>query len=221
MTNRISLLFKVIFLLSSLYVFSCATKFSTLRITIPEDYEMDVVEMKVKIPLNAGLYLNPSLKDYTYEGSLNRATAMTIFLMGDAFSKSCEKILKNIFQSVIIFDSIDNKLASQNIDVIIVPELLEIYVPPLRKYGLTTKPVDNNKMMVRWNIQSLDGKTIYTNTIMSEGVPKLRVSIIASSLKEVEKDNMLQLFRDQFRKAQDDIYSNAWWKNPWWKNSNK
>jgi hypothetical protein len=189
----------------SFFLYSCASpQFSRINVSMPKDFELSNAEIKDKIPLRAGLYLKPDMKNYVKKGPIGSAVTHTSFLMGDALCGGSEKMLRNIFKDVLIIDHMESDLSVRNIDVIVTPDLV----------GMT------GKLVIKWNIVSLDGKIIYVNTITGEATPKMSWSFTSAGIEEDERNNMLLIVKDQFRKAQDDLYNSGWWKKQWWRNSN-
>jgi len=202
------------------FLYSCASpQFSKIDISMPKDFEMINTEIKDKIPLRAGLYLKPDIRNYSKKGPIASFVTHTTFSMGDALSSGSERVLRNIFKDVVIIDQLESDLSTKNIDVIVTPELVGIYGQAKMIDG-SKVPKAVNQLVMKWNIVSPDGKIIYVNTITGEGLQKLSFSFTSAGIAEDEKNNMLMLIKDQFQKAQEDIYSSGWWKKQWWKNSN-
>jgi hypothetical protein len=195
-------------LLLSLCCFACAAPL----ITLPKDFEMSAQAIKDKIPLNAGLYLKPSFRNYTSKYGYT-------YMMGDALSSGCERMIRNIFQDVILIDEMDTNLSLRNIDVIVVPEVISISYYQLKAVeGYRTRQ-GFDRMTIRWDIVSPGGKNIYTTTIANELIYESIKSLIIT--EETGKERMLLLLNNQFRKAQDDIYLGGWWKKQWWRDPNQ
>lgn len=211
------ILLSILIILILNLLLSCATVFSKLKVIVPKDSELTKGEVENKIPLIVGLYLKPHIKNYTYEGkSLDKMYYFTTIHIGEAFSANSEKMLKNIFQQVVIIDQMDTDLSEKNIDVIVAPEILDITSQFKVPAGEKSRKLVS-QMTIRWDIGSPDGKIIYTTMIMGEAIVKFLKRWTVSANEELEKENMLRLLKDQFSKAQEDIYSNKWWKNQWWK----
>lgn len=138
----------------------------------------------------------------------------TTIHIGEAFSANSEKMLKNIFQQVVIIDQMDTDLSEKNIDVIVAPEILDIITSQFKVPAGEKSRKLVSQMTIRWDIGSPDGKIIYTTMIMGEAILKFLKRWTVSANEELEKENMLRLLKDQFSKAQEDIYSNKWWKKP-------
>lgn len=204
----------------SLCLCSCVTAFSKIAVKVPNDFQMTTTEVRDKIPLTAGLYLKPDIRNYLLKGSFGLA-GVSVFV-GDALCVGSERMLKNIFRNVVIIDPVEGNLPTKNIDVIVTPELLGISSMPKKTENNNEswwhKPVVS-QLTIKWNVVSLDGKNIYFNTIIGEIAPKTVLSQWVSVIEEVARENMIALLNDHFLKAQNDLYSNAWWKNQWWKDS--
>lgn len=199
---------------------SCVTSFTAFNVTVPKELDLTSGDVRDKIPLRAGLYLNSTFKNYTQETrtpfvpSFHRVT----YYMGDALSQNCERMLKNIFQRVVIVEETD---IAKDVDVLIAPELLGMSYQTKVPEGGTSNAQGVQQLKVRWNIASPDGKTIYTTTVTGEAVYKYRfLGFTVASWEAILKEEMLQLVKAHFSQAQDDIYTNTWWKKQWWKNNN-
>jgi hypothetical protein len=200
-------------------LYSCASpQFSRINVSMPRDFEFSNAEIKDKIPLRAGLYLKPDMKNYVKKGPLGSAVTHTSFLMGDALCGGSERMLRNIFKDVLVIDHLESDLSARNIDVIVTPDLVGITAQNKMVEGsrLINRVIE---LVIKWNIVSLDGKSIYVNTITGESPAKASFSFLSSGIEEDERNNMLRVVKDQFRKAQDDLYNNGWWKKQWWKSN--
>lgn len=206
----------LIFCMLILVICSCGTT-KEIKINIPNDFQMTNVEVAEKIPLRAGLYISPSIKNFEKKGGIFMPYVMVFsFPIGDAMSIGCEKTLRNIFRNVVLIDRLDSDLSKKDIDVLIIPELSGLIQEreSARVIG-PVKPVVH--MVMKWKIVSTDGKNIYFNTIKGGGTLMFPICYTLDGQTEVERNSMLFVMKDLFQKSQDDIYSNAWWKNPWWK----
>lgn len=204
----------------SIFMYSCASpQFSRINVSMPKDFQMSNAEVANKIPLRAGLYLSPTIKNYLRRGPLASFVIHVSFSMGDALSNGSERMLRNIFQDVVIIDQFKNDLSAENIDVVVTPEVVGIFSKG-KMPSDSVVPQVILQFVVKWNIVSLDGKNIYMNSITGECLQKKSYSFTSGGIEEDEKNNMLLLIKDQFQKAQDDIYTSGWWKKQWWKKSN-
>jgi hypothetical protein len=187
---------------------SCATNEPVL---IPNNIDITSTEFNNKIPLRAGLYLSQQYRNAFYPIRQIQVFIGTA-LAGDALSYNSEKIMRNIFQEVIILDSMGNipGLADRKYDVIVSPEIVTLRSDLGGSTRWTCWCLAQTS--IKWNIVSPEGKEIYISTIKSDEIkiPKgYYVDCIQTSLK------------DLFQKSQEDIYKNNWWKKQWWKESNR
>lgn len=201
---------------------SCATIFTKYTVTLPKDIDLTMGEVKDEIPLTAGLRLSPQFRELVLIERSILVVQPTTHHCGEAFSNNCQKMLANIFQHVVLVDPPATTPPSVDIDVIVVPMWL--------RTGFQEKVPEGEKdaalmhqMTIKWDVTSPDGKAVYTTTILAE-IP-VPIGFAGSSLtkagvEKIREKEMLDLFRVQFHKAQDDIYKNTWWKNPWWKSPN-
>lgn len=203
---------KTYFFISILLSISCFACAAPL-ITLPKDFEMSAQAVKDKIPLTAGLYLTPYMRNYNPRFGYP-------YSMADALSSGCERMLRNIFNNVVIIDQMDTNLSSKNIDVIVTPEVIALNRQVKALEGYNTRQIVY-QMIIRWDIVSPGGgKSIYTTTITSEVREEPLYYFLLSTHVEKAKERMILLLNNQFRKAQDDIYLGGWWKKQWWKNAN-
>jgi hypothetical protein len=199
---------------------SCASpQFTKIKVTIPNDFKMSATDIRDKIPLTAGLYLKPDLKNFIYRGDASSVPVMSrvSFFMGSPLCIGSERMLRNIFKGVVVIDPLDTNLSSQNIDVIVTPEVIGISRQQVPEQGNKL----NIMLTMKWNVASLDGKNIYYNSITGEIFPKPIYAFMASTITEKEREIMIMLINEHFLKAQNDLYSNTWWKKQWWKESNR
>jgi hypothetical protein len=175
---------------------------------IPKEIGLTSTELSNKIPLRGGLYLSKDFRNAKYP-IRDRATFFGVVSAGDTLCYNSEKIMKNIFQEITVLESmrITSESKSQEYDVIITPEVVKL------DYQLiTTIPVRCLvETVIKWNIASPEGKEIFISTIRSD-----EVKISGPKEERCIKPSL----ENNFRKAQEDIYSSGWWIKQWWKNSN-
>jgi len=128
-----------------------------------------------------------------------------------------EKMLREIFQEATIISPTDTEIefSKKNIEVIVTPTFISMSdnLLTFRAFG---DRIFRAQTVVQWNIVSPDGKDIYFNKIIGEGQQRISIGSQKRIVEERKLAYILSL-EDQFKKAQEDIYSNAWWKNQWWK----
>ena len=211
MRTKFQISFLNYFLLSiMLFLTSCAME----QLVIPKDIDITSINLSDKIPLKAGLYLSQDFRDAIYPIHFWGGVAFATAFAGDALCNSSEKIMQNIFQEVMILDSTNKapERTSQKYDVIIAPQIVNLDYE-IRTSGLTGWHIVQT--VIKWDIASSDGKEIYAGTMKSD---EIRV-------KNPGKSNRIDLclkpsLKDNFQKAQEDIYTNGWWKKQWWKERN-
>jgi hypothetical protein len=211
MRPKLKTLFLNYFSLSiMLFLTSCAM---TEQLTIPKDIDITPIKLSAKIPLRVGLYLSEDFRNATYPMHLWQGGYFGSAFAGDALCNSSEKIMQNIFQEVIILDSTKkvSETTSQRYDVIIAPQIVNLDYE-IRTSGLTGWHIVQT--VIKWDIASYDGKDIYIGTMKSD---EIRV-------KNPGKSGRIELclkpsLKDNFQKAQEDLYTNGWWKKQWWKDS--
>ena len=176
--------------------------------TVPKDFVMLNTEKSEKIPMHAGLYIDPNIQKcrITQITSVTKGRNYKVnFSVGDALVSAIERTVKNIFQEVSRVDP-TAKLEGHEYDIIVTPQLVHVKYITIEGFISATWIVET---VINWNIVSLDGKAIYSNTI--KGVEEARGTGIGKITRSLQ---------DQFQKAQEDIYSSGWWKKQWWKSGN-
>jgi hypothetical protein len=188
----------------SVILVACASP----HFTASKDFDIAAEQIQQKIPFRVGLYFPQGFKSYTqtlfpYRGD---------FVVGEALCGGSERIMNALFREVVL---IDQPFAgnAQNVDLIVLPEVLRI------DFINSTEVIFHANL--RWNIQSPDGKMIYTNVIKGEYVlPAGKVFYAGMESPSKRSENFMKQYMiaiaNQFQKAQHDIYSSSWWKNQWW-----
>ncbi len=196
--------------LSAIFLTSCAL--TPTKVTVPKVIDISATEVSNKIPLRAGLYLSQNLRNAKYPLLMEHKLVWGEASAGDVLYNSTEKIINNIFQEVIIIDPLESTSypTANKYDVIITPEVVRLdfsYECPVLSCYCTVQTE------IKWNIVSPEGKEIYVSTIKSDEVKydKPRDRYVELCIEPSLKNN--------FQKAQEDIYTNGWWKKQWWKDS--
>jgi hypothetical protein len=218
----ISLLLLIIFILGS-----CATP--ELHMVLRERVDIRPIPGSNKIPLRAGVWVNPSLRTmkvafvrgetFGTRGSTIQLQPGTIFL-GDLLSQNIEAMLKNIFKEIAMIDPIDSpaSLPGMGYDVIVKPKLL-IYEQRINFAGYSSPAPCMVQITIEWDISSVAGKPIYSTTIKGEGIVDHHNKSGSRSVPETNKKAIISSVEDSMQKAQDDIYMGGWWEKQWWKES--
>ena len=96
-----------------LYLPSCATT----TVVIPKEIDITSTGPSNKIPLKAALYLNQGLRNATYTMHTDKIF-FGVASAGDALCNNSEKIVRNIFQEIIMRDGIEktSDSSSKNYD---------------------------------------------------------------------------------------------------------
>jgi hypothetical protein len=187
------------FMILTILLASCSQKHYSE--TIPKEFQMIALGKEKKIPLRAGLSLKPEYQKliapkFYYENQ-------TVH-MGEAFYAGCERMLKNIFQDVIVIDA-ERK---QEVDIVVSPEIAW-WQKEQKLSSDNTFPIYLN---IKWNISTPDGKLVYLNTIKSLTRPKIsRTASWGETRREDLKEAYVMSLNDQLLQAQEDIYSSKWW----------
>jgi hypothetical protein len=184
---------------------SCA---SSTPITITRD-RVNIAPPEKKIPLKVGLYLSEAFR--TSECWSEYADKH--FIIGEGLSDGVEKMVRDLFQEVIVIDKIGNTQdsPSPNYDIIITPKFKQFTILIVRES--LTKAHWKIENTIAWSVTSPDGKEIYQNTIQSD-------EITTHYIQSVNAEIMIESIKDQLQKAQQAIYSSGWWEKTWWKGSN-
>lgn len=208
----------------SLGLCSCSstpTIFTKYNINIPKDTDLTKGEVENKLPLIAGIYFEPHFRNYVLKEKHPTFGNKITYHIGEVLSNNCERMLRNIFRDVVIVDQKNEISSTKNVDVFVSPTVLHIgKVTPSPTFVSFSKDVTLMIIEMRWDIGSPGGKVIYTTTMIGETYRKNKVCFSLSCYEGLFAEDMLALLDDQFSKAQDDIYTNTWWKDQWWKSSN-
>jgi hypothetical protein len=181
-----------------------------VRMNIPED-QLRVATPENKIPLKAGLYLSQVFRTTQISVVIGQRKMNDIHI-GDALNSGTEKMMRNLFREVTVLDQLGNAQDSTvlNYDVIVTPQVEQF---ELRHVMGTLSAHWVTQNTIKWSIVSPEGKEIYQNMIRSD-------EIKISWFDEKNPEAVIKTLKDQFQKAQEDIYSNGWWKRQWWKDGN-
>jgi len=208
MINRIMNIMSFSVLLTILFcVVSCG---NPIRMNIPEG-RLNIAPSTKKIPLKAGLFLSQSYRNTQTPIAIGAAKAGEINI-GQALSSGTEKMMRDLFHEVIVLNEmgISNNLKDQNCDVIVTPQV-ELF--ELRHVAVFVSAHWKTQNIVNWRVLSPDGQEIYQNRIQS-------VELKIPWLDRERPEAFIEIFKDQLQKAQEDLYSNGWWKKQWWKDGN-
>jgi hypothetical protein len=204
-SKSINLMTCFVLLVIIFYLSSCTPP----KLTFPKDMDLTLTEPGDKIPLKAALFFNQEFKNAKYIIH-QRQFLYNVMPVGDALCYSSEKIMKNIFQQVVILDTTDRPDSPvDKYDVIIAPEVVTL---DYAVEGELFSSFADMLTVIKWNISSPEGKEIYSTTIKTseEKIAKVRkIKTMEEAIKPSLKEN--------FQKAQEDIYTNRWWQNQWWK----
>jgi hypothetical protein len=186
-----------------LYLSACATE----NVSLSKDINIASIELGDRIPLKAGLYFSQMFRNAKYEIQAEQRFGEVVSV-GDALQDGSEKIIRNIFQEMLILEPLDSTFSepAKKYDVIVAPEVIKM------DYEIATKPFKTwfiVHTVIKWNIASPEGKEIYVSTIKSDEVETDKPKHLEVCIKESLENN--------FQKAQEDIYKSNWWKNQWWK----
>ncbi|HUN55212.1 MAG TPA: hypothetical protein VMU29_08665 [Smithella sp.] len=194
-------------------------------IIIPKDFDIPSSGVKDKIPLKAGLYIPPKFKNLIYRQPVLKGQITDITLneskisIGEAFSSGSERMLNNIFSEVRPVNDLQILEQLTGLDVIITPELIKCHnIAKVNAPSLSWPKAFLFQLEVKWNIVSPDGKVIYLNTISNETTYMINFTDSAEEHKIKIRESLTSALKDQFQKAQTDLYTNGWWKKQWWKN---
>jgi hypothetical protein len=191
----------------SIMMMLCLVSCVSVRLSVPIK-PLDVAPLVDKIPLKAALYLSPSYKAAQAPIGTRNGGIIGSAFVGDALCDASEKMAKNIFQDVVMLDQMGNT-SDSHYDVIIAPQLVKF------EYEFAADMISGHYKIqntVKWVITTPDGKEIYQNTVSSD-----KITLPRRCSREMWFSETTKTIKDQIQKAQNDIYSNGWWKNPWWK----
>jgi hypothetical protein len=201
----------VILCIHSMILFCLVSCGGQLRFNVPSD-QVYIAPPEKTIPLKAGLYLSQAFRT-TQSPYIIRGGKYGDVFAGNAVSSGAEKMVRNLFQEVTVLDPIGNASTStvQNYDVIVTPQVEQF---EYRHFDEFFSGHHKTLIAIKWRIVSPDGKELYQNTIKSD-------EIKATWDERYHPEVIIPVaIKDQFKKAQEDIYSSGWWKKQWWKDGN-
>jgi hypothetical protein len=164
-----------------------------------------------KIPLSVALYMDRPLSVWVYDPCIDIGSAPGSCLfeisMGAALSDGAEFVAREAFKDVIIIDSTEAKIISEELEALVIVEVDKIYSNETIKmtfshYGTVT-------VRLKWTIQDPKGKKIYFNTFVGEAKYRRAPTI---TMGERMKEAFSKASEEQFRKAFEGITSARWWK---------
>ena len=151
-----------------------------------------------KIPLRAGLYLDPKLRNYS----------SGIIHMGEALSNGAQNIIFSAFKDVVIIYTMDPELIPKGLDALVIAEIDGGY------FKETSEGTVNLEwtiiVKIKWTIQDTNGKTLYLNTFMGES--KFR-QVPRWSFFRKRCEAYTKAIEEQFTKAYIGITSANWWES--------
>ncbi len=187
------------------FIASCAS--APVAVTVPTEIKMEPPQIVGKIPLRAGLYISPYLRTLKIPAagvlpSGVPAQSFSIF-MGDALVANMEKVTRDIFQDVVMFDATGS--GDRKYDVTVTPELVKVN----NDLDMTNPfpPTLLVETTLKWTIINTDGKEVYLNTIKSDVIKTRR-----RFCEKTQTDGLAQSLQDILQKSRNDIYASGWWK---------
>jgi len=196
MVSKFNRLFLCFFLVINLIVLiGCGASHRNIKINLP----LPIKETE-KIPLRAGLYLDPKLMNYTKE-TLGPVSGLYLH-MGKALSEGAENITKKAFKETIVIYTKDLELIPKGLDVIIIPEIERIYDDPTRRLPHLVK--------IKWTIQDINGKIYYMNAFSGEFKSKRGNTF--TMIDKISEAYEIAI-AEQFSKAYIGMTSANWWES--------
>ncbi|MBI5194724.1 MAG: hypothetical protein HZA10_00210 [Nitrospirae bacterium] len=210
------------FLLVGILIFSGCSSSKTLKVA---DFNNETT-FSTKIPLKAGLYdkvfQNCSCTQKLLAGGNgNIFSFQTVKAdIGEGMDRWANGSLKQIFKEVVIINSLKSSEINQEIDVFIIPQIMDIWCFPQGEVLVTSK----------WTVVSPEGKILYMNTFRSD----IRDSVMdpvfyrammmplffpvsgvffGPSRTNVLEKSMNRVVNDQYQQFLTDILSYNWWEN--------
>lgn len=155
-----------------------------------------------KIPLRIGLLLRQGFRNPTMPPLLFDNTQLAKVRLEEAMTNGAEKAYNEAFKEVLIIDSVERDNINRiGIQLIASPEILRAELAEnwffFSKYQITCK----------WTISRPDGKPVYMNTVMGEGIDR---SFLADT--RYWKSVTLAV-KDHYKKLLSHLLSVNWWEN--------
>lgn len=196
MLSKFNRLFLWFFLVINLiFLIGCAASHRDININLSL-----AIKDTEKIPLRAGLYLDPKMMNYTKE-TLGPASALFLH-MGKALSEGAENITKKAFKETVIIYTKDSEVIPKGLDVIVIAEIEKIFDEPARRLP--------NLVKIKWTIQDIYGKVYYMNAFTGEAETKYGTTF---SLIDRICEAYRKAIEEQFAKAYMGITSANWWES--------
>ena len=157
-----------------------------------------------KIPLRAGLYLDPKFLNYVKDPGINYFYKVD---MGEALSKGTQYIVEKAFKEVIVVYTLDIELIPKGLDVLVMPEIDKIY-----EFGEENirKKSGTATVRIKWTITDMNRKILYTNIFTGEAIYK---KWPLAAHPEENPEGYARALDDQFTKAYLAITSSNWWES--------
>jgi hypothetical protein len=160
-----------------------------------------------KIPFRACLFISTAVKNLAiplYSPIPNDADG-DLFL-GKAIESNSNALLNNIFENVRQIDilAMHSDDVAQECDVCVSPQISKL------ENDWTYVQLD-----ISWNITSPDGRQVYASIIKGSRIEH-GTRMLKATRHEGKRESLALALKENFQKAQQDLYSNEWWRNPWW-----
>jgi hypothetical protein len=153
-----------------------------------------------KIPLRAGLYIDKKFKDIPipqcdicHTKNFSESDLSIKFI--EALNKGIETMTDKAFREVVIVDQLGP--VPKEVNVLIIPEI--DFIGSYHIDG-STAPV---KIKMKWTIKDINGKVLYMNTFIGEGIRKKEYRYGFPCYLAIE---------DQLNKAFNGITESKWWE---------
>lgn len=147
-----------------------------------------------KIPLRVGLYLDSRFK----ESTLYYTNAHKI-LIGEGLVRGAEQAFSQVFKDIYFMSGSESSLSNCNVDVIARGFIEEKSIRVISEYRFLYT------VKIKWIISDKEGKNLYINTIVGEGLS-------AGRFKNNFTECMTTAIEDHYSKLAYHLQTADWWK---------
>ena len=192
-------------IVSGLIITGCKTTSPNIAPATVEPWHPSV---KSKIPLHVGLYLTPQFKQFTFKGGKGGIHDPFTISIGDTMCSYAESSLKELFLDVSIINDLEQDPKINHVDVIIMPEIIDIdsivdtWKPDYWKSNVTCK----------WSIKNINGIYLYLNTIVGINYYRPKFGFTNNDNDSV-KEGVILAIQNHYQRLIDDIIQINWWHN--------
>ena len=193
---------KILNIVALLGILLFLTSCSIFKYTAPKDFKMPVLTTN-KIPLRIGLYIPPDVRYYKITEKQQNYTFH--FQIGDALCDGIERMLRIVFDDIVILESSDFDVTKHGIKAVVVPKIVS------GNFRLSAAAFgEGTGFIIRVKYTAIDSskRVLWVDTF--EGKSRKRQPVFR--VREVYTDCMRLSLEDHFHNALEGILLSKWWK---------